>query len=113
MEKMAIKNAPEGALFKLVHGEEVMKVSYYGLGRLGNDLLSHVLRRSIIGAKAFHGPVRDGMVCCALARATKSSKTIVYSKEFQHLQYASNAERLCCFDFAFRSINTARVNITQ
>lgn len=31
--------------------------------RLGNDLLSHVLRRSTISAGSFHGRVRYGIVC--------------------------------------------------
>ena len=31
------------------------------LGRPGDDLLSHVLRQSTIGAKAFDGRVRDGI----------------------------------------------------
>ena len=31
--------------------------------RPGGDLLSHVLRRSTIGAEAFHGRVRDGIGC--------------------------------------------------
>ena len=33
------------------------------LGRPGGDLLSHVLRRSTIGAEGFHGRVRDGIGC--------------------------------------------------
>lgn len=31
--------------------------------RPGGDLLSHALRRSTIGAEAFHGRVRDGIGC--------------------------------------------------
>ncbi len=34
-----------------------------GVGRLGDDLLSHALRRSTIGAEGFHGRVRDGIGC--------------------------------------------------
>ena len=34
-------------------------------GRPGSDLLSHVLRRSTIGAEGFHGRVRDGIGCLA------------------------------------------------
>jgi hypothetical protein len=33
--------------------------------RPGGDLLSHALRRSTIGAEAFHGRVRDGIGCLA------------------------------------------------
>ena len=43
-------------------------------GRAGNDLLSRALRRSTIGATAFHCPVRDGMECFARAKITSSSK---------------------------------------
>jgi hypothetical protein len=36
---------------------------YTAVNRLGGDRLSHVLRRSIIGAEDFHGGVRDGIRC--------------------------------------------------
>ena len=42
--------------------------------RPGDDLLSHVLRRSTIGAGAFHGRVRDGIGCSHSAIATRSAK---------------------------------------
>ena len=42
--------------------------------RFGDDLLSHVLRRSTIGAKALNGWVRDGTRCFALAMITKPNK---------------------------------------
>lgn len=41
------------------------------LGRPGNDLLSRVLRRSTIGAGAFHGRVRDGIGWGTDAMVTK------------------------------------------
>jgi hypothetical protein len=44
------------------------------LGRPGGDLLSHVLRRSTIGAEGFHGRVRDGIGWDTLAIATRSSE---------------------------------------
>jgi hypothetical protein len=40
----------------------------------GDDLLSHVLRQSTIGAKAFDGRVRDGIGSFHLARATRPAK---------------------------------------
>ena len=46
------------------------------LSRPGNDLLSHVLRRSTIGAKALNGRVRDGTGCFALAMVTKPGKVL-------------------------------------
>ena len=44
------------------------------LFRFGGDLLSHVLRRSTIGATALNGRVRDGIGCFARAIATKPKK---------------------------------------
>ena len=43
-------------------------------GRPGDDLLSHVLRQSTIGAKAFDGRVRDGIGSYHLAKATRPAK---------------------------------------
>ena len=61
-------------------------VSDFGkLKRLGNDLLSHALRRSTIGAVGFHGPVRDGMGCFTNAIITKSFKPTnikIYTSKF-------------------------------
>ncbi len=42
--------------------------------RFGGDLLSHVLRRSTIGATALNGRVRDGIGCFACAMTTKPRK---------------------------------------
>ena len=44
------------------------------LSRSGGDLLSHVLRRSTIGAAALNGRVRDGIGCFARALATRPEK---------------------------------------
>ena len=44
------------------------------LTRFGGDLLSHVLRRSTIGATALNGRVRDGIGCFARAMATRPGK---------------------------------------
>jgi hypothetical protein len=41
------------------------------ISRFGGDLLSHVLRRSTIGATALNGRVRDGIGCFARAMTTK------------------------------------------
>ena len=42
--------------------------------RFGGDLLSHVLRRSTIGATVLNGRVRDGIVCFTCAMTTKPRK---------------------------------------
>ena len=44
------------------------------LFRSGGDLLSHVLRRSTIGATALNGRGRDGIGCFARAKATRPGK---------------------------------------
>ena len=44
------------------------------LFRFGGDLLSHVLRRSTIGATALNFRVREGIGCFARAVATKPEK---------------------------------------
>ncbi len=44
--------------------------------RFGGDLLSHVLRRSTIGATALNGRVRNGAGCFARAMTTKPSKNL-------------------------------------
>jgi hypothetical protein len=44
------------------------------LGKPGDDLLSRVLRRSTIGAGAFHGRVRDGIGCGRSANITRPAK---------------------------------------
>src|SRR6056297_2267118 len=57
-------------------GRHRKRDTFKGLTRFGGDLLSHVLRRSTIGAKALNGRVRDGTGCFALAMTTKPRKTL-------------------------------------
>ena len=47
--------------------------------RPGSDLLSRVLRRSTIGAGAFHGRVRNGNGCSHPAITTRSTKGKIYT----------------------------------
>ena len=54
------------------------------LGRPGSDLLSHVLRRSTIGAEGFHGRVRNGIECRPLAMTTRSSKQAAKGRCHRH-----------------------------
>jgi hypothetical protein len=49
----------------------------YAFCRPGSDLLSRALRQSTIGAKAFHGRVRNGNGCSHLAMTTRSAKSNV------------------------------------
>ena len=50
-------------------------------GGSGGDLLSHVLRRSTIGAEGFHGRVRDGIGCGPLAVTTGSASLTEVSRK--------------------------------
>ena len=52
----------------------VLRDCFAFLSRSGGDLLSHVLRRSTIGATALNGRVRDGIGCFARAMSTRSEK---------------------------------------
>lgn len=47
---------------------------FIAFSRPGSDLLSRVLRRSTIGAGAFHGRVRNGNGCGRPAITTRSAK---------------------------------------
>ena len=47
---------------------------YVAISRPGSDRLSRVLRRSTIGAGAFHGRVRNGNGCSRPAITTRSAK---------------------------------------
>ena len=65
--------APSGECWGLVSSlRDTFCVSDFT--RFGGDLLSHVLRRSTIGATALNGRVRDGTGCFARAMTTKPGK---------------------------------------
>ena len=51
-----------------------LRLSCVFLFRFGGDLLSHVFRRSTIGATALNFRVRDGIGCLARAMTTKPEK---------------------------------------
>ena len=69
--------APTGELIKLKSkkGKSPAKYKLEGLMVLhresGVDLLSHTVKCNIIGAEAFHGPVRDGKGWFHLAMDTR------------------------------------------
>ena len=66
--------APKGGAFRLIDRDEKVRRNSSALGRPGSDLLSRVLRRSIIGAEEFNGRVRNGIGFRPLAIATKPAK---------------------------------------
>ena len=95
------------------------RVSFQGdgacLSRSGGDLLSHVLRRSTIGAAALNGRVRDGIGCFARARATRPGKTRsafsrlcgkMLSKDAFGRSLASSGSNQAC-----RAISTGQLNV--
>ena len=55
-------------------GVRVATPDKIAFSRPGSDLLSRVLRRSTIGAGAFHGRVRNGNGCSHPAITTRSAK---------------------------------------
>ena len=57
-------------------GVEGDEESVDAIGRPGSDRLSRVLRRSIMGAEAFHGRVRNGIGCGRPAKTTRSANRI-------------------------------------
>ena len=59
------------------------RLFYPAFCRPGSDLLSRVLRRSTIGAGAFHGRVRNGNGCSHPARTTRSAKRKICSRREQ------------------------------
>lgn len=58
----------------------VEKIFCFAFSRPGSDLLSRVLRRSTIGAGAFHGRVRNGNGCGRPAMTTRSAKGKTFEK---------------------------------
>ena len=98
--------------------ERVEEECFTVLCRPGDDLLSHVLRQSTIGAKAFDGRVRDGIGSDRLARATRPAKDGFGSKggvgsrrqavgqSDCRLPIADWSFRVCCFRdrFCVRSL---------
>src|SRR4051795_1014142 len=83
MSLMSYRAAPPRVrVFRIgIRGEQVTVWAVWRLfeacvrvvGGPGGDLLSHVLRRSTIGAEGFHGRVRDGIGCGPLAMTTRST----------------------------------------
>ena len=58
----------------LLNSEDFPRSRTTALARPGDDLLSHALRRSTIGAEGLHGRVRNGIGCGPFAIATRSCK---------------------------------------
>ena len=70
------------------------------LSRFGGDLLSHVLRRSTIGATALNGRVRDGTGCFARAMTTKPRKErgLLFWQQALNISVLFQVEYVFAFD---------------
>ena len=66
------------------------RLSWASKGESGSVLLSHGECHTIIGAKAFHGPVRDGKAWDHLAMATRH-------------KLSTNSKKLCTPDFVWNT----------
>lgn len=79
---------------------EDIRFVYPAFCRPGSDLLSRVLRRSTIGAGAFHGRVRNGNGCSHPARTTRSAKRKIEPA----LQARTDFEKLVKFFTSFEHV---------
>ena len=100
-----MKKPPRRAVFSLRHRK---RDTAGFLARFGGDLLSHVLRRSTIGAAALNGRVRDGIGCFARAMTTKPSKKPIIQASTCMLPIRSLA--VTGSDQACRAISTGQLN---
>ena len=73
------------------------------LCRPGDDLLSHVLRQSTIGAEAFDGRVRDGIGSYRLAEATRPAKDGVLKQNWRFWRSQKLETRSQKFGARFRA----------
>ena len=78
----------------------------------GDDLLSHVLRQSTIGAKAFDGRVRDGIGSFHLARATRPAKNGCRTTE-DGRQRTDEPSVLRRLSSVFRRLNEAKLALQR
>ena len=79
----------------------VLRRFLIAFSRPGSDLLSRVLRRSTIGAGAFHGRVRNGNGCGHPAMTTRSAKGNLHA-------FGMNIVPLFCFGKPFLLAWSAR-----
>ena len=81
--------------------------------RFGGDLLSHVLRRSTIGATALNGRVRDGIGCFARAMTTKPRKKRIIQVLHLRCMLPNQQANLASTgsNQAYRAISTGQLNM--
>ncbi len=79
------------------------------LARFGGDLLSHVLRRSTIGATALNDRVRNGIGCFARAMTTKPREQHRSSKPRGCMRLIEG-QPAAGSDQAYRTISTGQLS---
>ena len=99
-------------MFILVRVYRLERYVFVVFSRFGGDLLSHVLRRSTIGATALNDRVRNGSGCFARAMTTKlkkkhqnPSQTALCSSPIPTRSRASTRSNQ-----AYRTISTGQLN---
>ena len=107
------KNRPKGRRFLSNIVERLLML----LVRFGGDLLSHVLRRSTIGATALNGRVRDGIGCFACAMTTKPKEQHHPSHVHRTVRMLHDPPRPMCLastgsNQAYRAISTGQLNVS-
>ncbi len=88
----------------------VREIRFVFLSRFGGDLLSHVLRRSTIGAAALNGRVRDGIGCFARAMTTKPRKKHKSGVQVTLQKFAGACLASTGSNQAYRAISTGQLN---
>ena len=79
----------------LVRVDRLERYGFVVFSRFGGDLLSHVLRRSTIGATALNDRVRNGAGCFARAMTTKPRKDHAAPKVRRVAGSVSRSEARC------------------
>ena len=95
----------------IVEGDTIFL--FRALVRFGGDLLSHVLRRSTIGAAALNFRVRNGTGCFARAMTTKPGKRPVSVVEYTGVRLWSGfcgRPAVTGSDQACRAISTGQLS---
>ena len=85
----------------------------HGSSRPGGDLLSHVLRRSTIGATVLNGRVRDGIGCFTRAVTTRPRRTMLFSKTVAYATIRWTDLSATGSNQAYRAISTGQLSASQ
>ena len=106
------KAAPKGGFLKSAEEKARRIRSCSALGWPGSDLLSRVLRRSIIGAEEFNGRVRNGIGCLSPRNCHQTSEAQICKNKTNNTGRSSvaHAGTENESDQAKRAISTGKLN---